>query len=156
MQFQVVPGKGGATNASLVYRPNEFSFDVVPAPVSGFTTILLDDLNIEVDKSGKVISVWGMCPHTRWKDATLTPPSAVDAEVIVLTPAPLKQSVSVRLTPEREYLPTFVDRNQGWVKIEGKGRPRAAAMVMPGVIVEVGDDGEFCALWLHPQSGILN
>jgi hypothetical protein len=73
MRFRTELAKAVATNSSLVYRPEEFSFDITPAPLSGFTSVLLDDLNLEVDETGKVVSVWGLCPHTRWNDSLLTP-----------------------------------------------------------------------------------
>jgi hypothetical protein len=154
MRFRTALVNVVVTNSSLVYRPEEFSFDVTPAPVSGFTSVLLDDLNLEVDETGKVVSVWGLCPHTRWSDAALAPPQAAYGELFVLTDMPLQRAVSLRLTPERQYLPTFVDRSRGWVKIQGAPKPKLAVMIIPGVIFEIGYQGEFCALWLHPQSGI--
>jgi hypothetical protein len=154
MRFRIALGKAVATNSSLVYRPEEFSFDVTQAPTSGFTSVLLDDLNLEVEVTGKVFSVWGLCPHTRWNDALLAPPEAAYGELYVLTDTPLQRAISLRLTPERTYLPTFVDRSRGWVKVQGTPNPKSAVMIIPGVIFEIGNQGEFCALWLHPQSGI--
>ena len=82
------------------------------------------------------------------------PPEAAYGELYVLTDTPLQRAVSQRLTPERKYLPTFVDRSRGWVKVQDAPNPKSAVMIIPGVIFEIGNQGEFCALWLHPQSGI--
>jgi hypothetical protein len=154
MRFRAVQTNAVMMNSSIVYRPKEFSFDVIPPPLRGFTSILLDDLNLEVDETGKVISVWGMCPHTRWKESVLAPPEAVPGELFVLPDEPFRRAVSVRLTPDRHYSPTYVDRSLGWVKIEGAFKPDAALEIIPGVIFQLGEQGEFSALWLHPHSGI--
>jgi putative transposase len=154
LRFRTELAKAVVSISYLVYRPEEFSFDVTPAPLSGFTSILLDDLNLEVDETGKVISIWGLCPHTRWNDAPLAPPEAVCGQLFVLTDTPLERAISIRLTPERKYLPTFVDRSRGWVKVQGAANPKSAVMIIPGVIFEIGNRGEFCSLWLHPKSGI--
>jgi hypothetical protein len=154
MRFRAVTTSTVTTNSILVYRPNEFSFDVIPAPHSGFTSVLLDDLNLEVDEAGKVVSVWGLCPHTRWKEANLAPPEAAYGELFIMADKPLKRAVSLRLTTGKTYHPTFVDRSRGWVKIQGAPNPESAVMIIPGVIFEISQQGEFCTLWLHPQSGM--
>jgi hypothetical protein len=153
MRFRPVQTGTVTKNNSLVYRPEEFSFDVTPS-IAGFTSVLLDDLNLEVDETGKVVSVWGMCPHTRWEEATLTPPKAAYGELFVLPDEPLQRAVSLRLTPDRKYHPTFVDSKNGWVEIRGASKPKLALGIMSGVIFEISHLGEFCALWLHPKSGI--
>jgi hypothetical protein len=154
MRFRAVQTDTITTNSSLVYRPEEFSFDVTPSLLRGFTSIHLDDLNLEVDETGKVVSVWGICPHTRWKEAPLAPPKAAFGELFVLPDEPFQRAVSLRLTPGRKYLPTYVDRSRGWVEVQGASKPESALEIIPGVIFEIGHQGEFCALWLHPQSGI--
>lgn len=73
MHFKVARFADGIPNTSLVYRPEEYSFDVSPVPEGGICSVLFDDLNLELNSAGKVISVWGLCPHTRWKRAVLTP-----------------------------------------------------------------------------------
>jgi len=154
MRFRIKQAAPATTNSVLVYRPHEYSFDVTPDPPGGFTSFLLDDLSLEVDAGGKIISVWGMCPHTRWVDAILVPPKADFGEVFVEIDAPLQRGVSPRLTPAGIYLPTAVDRSSGWVQIQGATNPASAVMIIPGVVFEIGAQGEFCSLWLRPQGGI--
>lgn len=100
-------------SSMLVYRPVEYSFDMEPTPVKNFTSILVDDLNMEVDETGRVISIWGLCSHTRWTKAPLTPPSARTGALLVVSDRPLLRGVSVRLN-HLKYLPTYVDWGSGW------------------------------------------
>ncbi len=154
MRFEIVRTNQIEMRRALVYRPKEFSFDVTPSPGSSVTSVLLNDLNLEVDEDGKVVSVWGMCPHTRWRDLTLVPPIAGYGELFVVTDTPFQAGISQRLTPKGKYLPVFVDREGGWVKIQGAASPESVVMILPGVIFELGHEGGFCSLWLRPQSGI--
>jgi hypothetical protein len=143
------------SDSSLIYRAAEFSFDTIPPSQSVFASLLINDLNLDLDESGKILSVWGLCPYTRWRDTHLTVPKAACGEVFVVTDASLEQGVSLRLTPAKSYLSVLVDRSQGWLKVQDLCIPKSAIMIMSGVIFEIGNDGEFCALWLHPQSGII-
>ena len=61
IEFDVVED-GQIQNGAVVYRNHEFSFDVEPAPIRGFTSFLVNDLSLEVDDEGVLLSVWGLCP----------------------------------------------------------------------------------------------
>jgi hypothetical protein len=113
---------------------------------------LLDDLNLEVDNDGRIVSVWGMCPHTRWQSASLTVPEASFGEVFVVPDAPLSRGVSVRVNREK-YLPVQVDDASGWVRVGGQETPVTAVKLLPGVIFELTEQGQISALWLRPQQG---
>jgi hypothetical protein len=150
MQFQIARGVQQIPQRDLLYRSKEYSFDMEPPPARNFTSVLIDDLNVEIDDSGRVVSIWGICPYTRWKDATLMPPSADVGTLFVNRGSPLARGVSVQVNRDK-YLPTFVDRHSGWIKIEARKAPGSAVMVFPGVIFEIDDHGDFCALWLKPK-----
>lgn len=134
-----------------MYRPEEYSFDVEPPPGRSFTSVLLDDLNVEIDETGRVISVWGMCPHTKWSPTRLTPPEAAFGDIFFVPDAPLSRGVSVQLNRDK-YLPVQVDRASGWLRIQGRGAPASAVKLQPGIIFEITEEGQLCALWLQPEN----
>ncbi len=150
MSFRIVRPTSNLPNNMLVYRPDDYAFDVAPTPESGFTSALFDDLNLEVDNTGKVISVWGLCPHTRWKDASLTPPSAEFGEVFFVPEAPLARGVSVQLNEEK-YRPVLVDRTSGWVHVTGNSSPVSSVAILNGVILEMDKLNNLCGVWLKPN-----
>lgn len=154
MRFRIVNSISTLPNSVLIYRPYEFSFDTDPSPMRSFTSILIDDLNIGVTSLGKAISVWGLCPHTRWKEKALQVPPAESGDLFV-TNVDLKDGVSFSVTSSNSFLPVYFDREVGWIEIRSKGALSKTVMIMPGVIFEISDEGEFCALWLHPVSGII-
>ena len=88
LRFRIDRSVRRTPNSVLVYRPEEYSFDMEPAPSRSFTSVLVDDLNLEIDEAGKVISVWGMCPHTRWVETTLARPEAERGDIVFVLDAP--------------------------------------------------------------------
>jgi len=79
------------------------------------------------------------------------PPEANIGSIFVTSDLPFQRGASQMIESER--LPTYVDRDSGWVKIEGLVTPTSATTVLRGVIVEIGADGRFGALWLRPETG---
>jgi len=133
----------------LVYRPEEFSFDVEPVQSGGFTSILINDLNLEVDAVGRIISVWGLCPHTRWIEANVSPPDAAFQDVFVSN-VQLFQGISLQLD-HALCSPVYVDPLSGWIRIQSQVPGAHSATLLPGVIFEMSDQGQFSSLWLLPR-----
>jgi hypothetical protein len=149
VKFRIDRSKTEIPNSVLVYRPEDYSFDVEPAPSRAFTSILIADLSLEIDSAGRMISVWGTCPHTGWRESTLAPPEAQFGNTFVIPDSPLTRGVSVRLTDDLQ-MPVFVDKASGWVCIRGKRTSTAAVKPLANVILEIDDEGYFSALWLRP------
>ena len=150
MKFRMVSRTSAIPNNMLVYRADEFSFDTEPAPVAGFTSILVNDLNLEVDDAGRVISVWGVCPHMQWKRASLTPPVADVGEAFVISEAPLKRGVSTRINPQNRWS-ALADPTSGWICIKSENVPDSATEILSGVILGTSQGGDFYSIWLRPE-----
>jgi hypothetical protein len=152
IRFDIEPGIDPIHDRKLVYRSNEYSFDTVSLPGSGFTSVLLDDLNVEMDASYRVCGIWGLCPNTRWIEQALTPPHAQQGALVVVSDHSFERGVSVRLNG-KGYLPVHVDSRTGWIQVKGDLSPAVAIEIFSGVIFELTADGQFCALWLKPVLG---
>ena len=150
MHFKIVHKSDKLPTCELVYRASEFSFDVVPPIIGGFTSITIDDVSVEVDNFGKVLGIWGLCPQARWQAAELFPPTPEQGEVVFSTTVPLLRGVSLQINPNN-FLPVRFDAASGWLCIGGKGIAAAALQPLRSVILEVSEFGEFCALWLRPK-----
>lgn len=149
MRFTVAPGIGGTPNRMLVYRADEYSFDVVPAPTDAFTSVVLNDLNLELNAAGRVVSVWGVCAHMQWQLARLSPPHAAFGDVVVASSAPFARGISMRLN-HNNYWPVLVDLDAGWVCVRGRKSATSAVKILPGIILEITRQAELCGLWLSP------
>jgi hypothetical protein len=150
MKFRVDKAVRQLSNSILVYKPDEFSFDFEPGENRWFTSVLIDDVSLEVDESGKIRAVWGLCPHSRWIKTKLSPPDAELRDVYVLPDEPFSSGVSVRLNRKR-YLPVYVDSASGWVHIPGEQTPTSSISPLRDVILELTDQDEFGSLWLKPE-----
>jgi hypothetical protein len=80
----------------------------------------------------------------------LTPPDATFGDVFFIPDAPLLRGISVRLN-QGGYLPVLADQKSGWILIEAPGKPASAVKPLPGVIFEISEQGQLCALWLKPR-----
>jgi hypothetical protein len=150
MRFQVANLGHRIPNSSLIDRPEDYSFEVTPVPEGGYTSVLLDDLNLELNAAGKVISIRGLCPHTRWKESVVTPPQAEFGEITFVPDSPLARSISVPLNKEK-YLTTLFDKTSGWVHIVRDGSVALNIKILDGVIFGLTEQGNLCGLWLKPQ-----
>ena len=135
---------------SLIYWPEEHNFDTVPHNDVGFTSLLVNDLQLELGENGRIIAVWGLCAQTTWKSAALSAPVAPPGEVRFNDPANLVPGIAIRLNPRRSW-PVLFDRQSGWVCIDSSQATACAVTVMTGVIVEIDGAGCLVRLWLHPK-----
>ena len=150
MKFRISSRTGAIPNSMLVYRADEFSFDTEPAPVVGFTSVLVNDLNLEVDDAGRVISVWGICPYTQWKRTSLSVPVSDLGEAFVISEVPLQRGVSTRINPRSRW-DILADPTSGWICMKGEHMLDSATKILSGVILETTQDGDLCSLWLKPE-----
>lgn len=58
-------------SARLVYVTPDRAFDVVPTIGGGFTSLTINEVQIEVDDSGILLYVWGYCPRESWLSSKL-------------------------------------------------------------------------------------
>lgn len=149
MIFTVDPSDFARSNRQVIYRISEHSFDVEPASLEGFTSLLINDLNLELDKKGQIISVWGLCPRKHWLPANLSPPQARPATICIGDIASIKPNVSIRLNAEP--WPVYVDTVSGWVRIAAKDRIGVYfAELFLGAILGFDDKWHLVELWLKP------
>lgn len=150
MRFRTKLGRMVNTNQTIFYRHDGFAFDTVPVPLSANVSIIIDDLSLDFDDNNRLISIWGMCPHSRWKDATLTPPKAREGEIFISSNLPLGPDIPVRLTKPGDHLSTYFDSNNGWVLIRKTSGSSLSIKVFPGAIIEIDEHDRMAAIWLQP------
>lgn len=155
MRFLANLNDAAKSNRTLVYRSEEFSFDVVPSPEDAFTSILFGDLNLEVNEAGKLVSVWGLCPHPKWKKAIATPPNYGVGDLIVRPHKPLQRGISIETPPRETHV--YCDPASGWVKITPpntltiSGDALVSVEIITGVVFEINREEELKTLWLRPR-----
>ncbi len=133
----------------LVYIPEEFSLDTINRKILGVTSVLVNDIQIEISIDRLAIAIWGACPHPKWKKGKLNKPISQIGKLWFdgdFTPG-----VSIRVTKSGEYWPVTFDPTSGWIHL-GKERLADDQTIefVEGCIVVLRDD-EIVGLWLHPD-----
>lgn len=153
MRFYIAPHSKGLPNGKFVYKRDEYSFDFVPASVAGFASLMVNDLNIEIDRNGKLLSVWGLCPYNGWKESVLNHPETINSDLFVKG-IDIRPDVAVPINPDHVHLPVFADFEKGIVTISTGREPDFCVQIIPGAAVQISSRGEFCAIWLVPVGGL--
>lgn len=65
----------------LLYFRSEFSLDTEPKPLGGVASLLINDVQLEINEDGRLLYVWGYCPEQSWRTAVLKPPEATGAQL---------------------------------------------------------------------------
>ena len=136
-------------NFSLVYREEDYSFDIEPHDDTGFTSILINDLQLEVNNNGKIIYVWGLCPLIEYKETNETPKDYRKNSLVASLNKPLTPGVSHRLN-KNERWPIYINKKKGWVCI-GNPKTEGKQMIefLPNCIAALNQE-ELTAIWLQP------
>lgn len=136
------------SSVTLVYRPADHAFDVEPKPHGGGASLLVNDVQMEVDEDGRVLYVWGLCPQTSWNEQAIEPPQARKAMLIAELPDDFAPGMSMRLT--KQPWPVAVDRKSRWIHIGAGLESDIAVEFAPGMIAALLR-GELVGLWLRPR-----
>jgi hypothetical protein len=148
--MRFVAGTGHVSDAALVYRASEYAFNTDPRPTTTDTSVLVNTLELRIDRSTKqVVFVEGYCPYHAWKAASLSPPPHRTA-ALHIADTWLERGVSVALTPRSVVRETCVDPQNGWICIRTSTNGGDAVEFAPGCVA-VLECGQIHSLWLHPR-----
>lgn len=135
---------------SLVYRPKDYSFDVEPLDGTGDTSIMINDLQLEIDHEGRIMYVWGLCPLIQYEEIDEFPFKYKAGSLVALLDTPPVPGISYRLNEGQRWM-IYINRKKGWVCL---GNPEIKDKQLiefaPNCIATM-DGQELIAVWLHPE-----
>ena len=141
--------KGKPTEGKLVYREKEYSFDTEPRSGIGIGSLLVNDLQLEMDRKGQILYVWGLCPHTAWKPGNIKTPAA-ESGILRVKEVVSPYGASKKVNNEGHWQ-VSANRESGWVCVGNSNANGQNILFAPGAIA-VLIDGSLNALWLHPDA----
>ncbi len=151
MKFEVLPVPDVVRN-KLIYRSEDYAFNVDSRPETGITSLLVNNLQLEIDENGQILYVWGYCPYQTWRRTDSVPSSFIQGILLVHLETEIIPGVSNRLTEPGAW-PIFVNPDIGWVCVgELDSSPTARSVEFALNSVAVIEDGLLRALWLHPEN----
>lgn len=138
---------GKPASGRLVYRRSEHSLDVEPRPDRGVASLLVNDVQIEIDEDGRLIYVWGLCPQESWESATLVPPSAKPGRLQYL--GEVVPGVSKRINAGKRWVVGH-DSSSQWLRIGDDSAQGETVAFAPGAVAVIRES-ELVVLWLNPD-----
>jgi len=135
----------------LVYREAEHSFLAVPKPSGGITSVLVNDLQLEVDDRGTVLYAWGLFPHAeKCIPTTLLPPTTRRLRLRFIPDEDWTPGVSTRLN--KQPWDVFANRSDGWVAVgTPETPPNSEAIEFAPNSIAILDGDSIVAIWLKPK-----
>ena len=133
---------------SVIYQEEEYSFDVVPAQESGYVSIMINNINLEINDRGEVLYLWGLCPLLNCKETYRQPQNFHRHKLKVSLGKELIPGISYRLNSSNEW-PICVNKKSNWICIgdsylEGKEMIEFA----PNCVASL-EEGNLKAIWVH-------
>lgn len=137
-------------NSKLVYRGEDNSFDTEPLEENGHTSIMINNLQLEIDDEGRIIYVWGYCPLIHYIETEEFPYKYISKTLVSFLNKPITPGVSFRIN-EKEKWSIFINKKRGWICI-GNPKTLGAKMVefLPNCIAALVND-EIISIWLKPE-----
>lgn len=150
MSFTVT-GRKELPSTSLVYRRDEYSLDTLNRYIGGLTSVVVNDVQLEVSEGGEISAVWGMCPHMTWMECEVPLPTYQSARLTYqgeITPG-----VSIGVNSADNRWPVRHDPQTGWIAIAPDTIPTSGEAVefLPGCLAQIDQTGELLCLWLKPD-----
>jgi hypothetical protein len=113
---------GGEKIRGTPYYDSDFySLDFRPADASasGGASLLVDDVQIEIDVDGRALWIWGLCPHLAWVPRSdVVPPPAKEGVLQALLDQEVTPGVSRRIA---EAWPVTASTRNRWLCIGNLG-----------------------------------
>ncbi len=137
-------------NFLLVYRDEDYSFDREPHDETGFTSIIINDLQLEIDNEGKILYVWGLCPLIKYTETEEAPRKYKAHSLVALLDKPPVPGISYRLNQNQRWM-VYINRKKGWICVGNpETKDKQLIEFAPNCIATM-DGQELIAVWLHPE-----
>jgi len=158
VRIRVIPSPNNSEviDGELFYREREFSFDFVARAGAvdwvGGASLLIGTLSLELDPdTGRLLYVWGLHPHTHWREATLEPGIFTSGTVYADRSGGFTPGVSVQIAAVSEW-ETLCDPESGWLALKPRSVVQDDARIRVASSTAVGvSAGVLTSVWLHPK-----
>lgn len=138
---------GSPAPGELIYKPDEHSFDTANRTEEGEASLLINDVQLEIDGNNRVLFVWGFCPYASWVATQCSAPPARPSRLRVAG-LELQPGTSKRLNAEARWR-VSADRRSGWICLGDTQAAGDPVQFAPGAVAVLAD-GTLRALWLRP------
>lgn len=140
--------KATKKNFSLIYREEEYSFDIEPSQEAGFVSIMINNLYLEINEKGEVLYLWGLCPLLNYKEISNQPQNFQSYNLKISLDEELIPGLSYRLNSSGNW-PIYVNKKSKWVCIGDPNLKGKKLIEFAPDSVASLDQEKLMAIWLH-------
>lgn len=136
--------------SKLLYRLDEHTFDSDPLSEDSYTSIQVNELQLDIDYNGNILYVWGFCPINLTSETTSIPNNFKSHALQVIAKGEFIPGISKRYNDEHRW-PVAINKEYGWICI---GNPNVAGVKQiefaPNCVATF-EHQNLIAIWLKPE-----
>lgn len=148
MKFEIYE-KEVECSFDLVYRSEEYSFDVEPSQKPGTYSLMIKDLFLELDESCSLMYTWGLCPLDNVNETQIYPKNILDCSLRISECKNLIPGVPFRVNESKKWS-VYFNPTKGWVCVGNPVDTVSFFRFAPDSILAL-DKKQIVALWLFPR-----
>jgi len=148
MEF-LIENTGNSEQRTLIYREDEFSFDMEPWVHEIDFDIAINTLTLTVVDS-KVIQLSGFCGLNKNMQANYDVPQNKKGELKILHSENYSGGIGC-YGLNKDTLPVYVNAQTGWICIGEPQKQGNAVEFINNCVAVIDDNRKFVSLWLKPQ-----
>ncbi|MCX5645466.1 MAG: hypothetical protein NTZ17_12445 [Phycisphaerae bacterium] len=135
----------------VLYVPEDYAFQFRPKPAGVVTSLLVNDVELEIDGNGHLLNPWGYCPYMGWI-ATDSGPDHLLTLRLKVEGLNIVPGISMRVNEDSWGV--WVNRQTRWTCIGNAEKLDTVTYVefATDSVVALSSEGEIRALWLRPVS----
>jgi hypothetical protein len=136
-------------NGTLFYKERGNCFYFEPQPRGG-ASILVNDVNLEIDEEGNVLYVWGLAAKIAWDDTDKSPPGFIQSGIGCILDK-VMPGISIRRNKIGSW-PMFFNKSINWFFIGEDINYKGFEYIefAQNCVAILSDSGELKGLWLRP------
>jgi len=137
-------------NFILVYRKEDYSFDIEPLVESGDASILINELQLEIDYNGKIMYAWGYCPLINHKETREFPKDYKKHSLLALLDKSVSPGISYVLNEDCRWQ-VYFNKREGWICLGNPNTKHKQLIEFAPNCIATMEGKEIIAIWLHPE-----
>jgi hypothetical protein len=148
MKF-LIEYNGVSEQRTLIYRKDEYSFDMEPWVYEIDFDIAINTLTLTV-VNGKVIQLNGFCGLNKEMKVSYNVPPSKKGKLKISHPEEYLNGIGCYGVNKEDW-PVLINTQTGWVCIGNPEKQDNAVEFINNCVAVIDDDKEFVALWLKPE-----
>jgi hypothetical protein len=135
------------SNNELIYYRDEHSFSVEGERLDSYTSLLINDIQLQMDEDGNLLYVDGYCPLVHKKPIDIRPANIIKAKIRFKEINKLDAGISKRINDEERW---SIYENDEWICIGNPNNQDSFIEFANGCVLGFLNN-TIVSIWLKPK-----